>query len=97
MLRGDRQGVGGNKLKYPFGFQKISVPLGTNFYFFTDGFIDQNDSKRRPFTRPRFEEAIKENQKDSFINQKFFLLDALAKHQKTELQRDDISVACVRL
>jgi serine phosphatase RsbU (regulator of sigma subunit) len=98
LLQGDRISIGGtiNKVR-SFNNQEFALTQGDKMYFFSDGYIDQNDIHRQRFGTKRFQELIDKVRHFSLSEQKNILLQHLSQHQADEEQRDDISVVGIML
>ncbi len=101
-IKGGKRKIGGNYLKGKFRnkeFQEdtLVVSEGTILYLSSDGFIDQNDSKRHKFGTKKFEKLLCNLRNLKLSEQKLKLQEALADHQQTQQQRDDITVIGVQL
>jgi serine phosphatase RsbU (regulator of sigma subunit) len=97
-LNGDKQFLGG-KEPQPADFtnQALILPNSTQFYFFSDGFSDQNDSKRKKIGSKLFRETILDTAHLTFAEQKKSLNKLLFEHQGKEAQRDDIAVIGLKI
>jgi len=101
-IKGGKRKIGGSHLKGRFKnreFQEETLVLseGTTLFLSSDGFIDQNDSKRHKFGTKKFEKLLCNLRNLTLSEQKTKLQEALADHQKNEQQRDDITVIGVQL
>ena len=95
---GDKQYLGGkNPLRHDFTNHEIVLPISSQFYLFSDGFADQNNTERKKIGSKQFENTLFENANLSFAEQKDELEQLLVKHQGSEIQRDDISVVGLRI
>jgi serine phosphatase RsbU (regulator of sigma subunit) len=98
LLQGDRISIGGTTNKvHSFNNQEFTLIKGDKIYFFSDGYIDQNDSQRQRFGSKRFFELITKINPLEIEEQKNQLLLHLQQHQQNEEQRDDISIVGIKL
>ncbi len=93
-LRGDRKPIGGLYAGESRDYQNHTIQLqkGDVLYLSTDGFIDQASPKRESFGKQKIKEMIIENYQKPMNIQKVILENALAAHQASAEQRDDITV-----
>lgn len=98
LLVGDRISIGGlsNKQR-AFTNQQFYLSQGDKIYFFSDGYIDQNDAQRQRFSTNRFQELIYSIHSLALYEQEAKLLKILQEYQGNEEQRDDISVIGLKL
>jgi serine phosphatase RsbU (regulator of sigma subunit)/tetratricopeptide (TPR) repeat protein len=98
ILYATRKAIGGvqSESKF-FEDQTISLPKGTTIYLGSDGFADQNDSKRKKFGYKRLQETLTKIHTLPFAQQAEILEEALQKHQQSEAQRDDILLIGFRI
>ena len=90
---GTRKSIGGfHRYKFHFNSQEIILEKGSMVYLTTDGFIDQNNSKRKKYGKQRFKDSLRNIAKLSVEGQKEFLENELAEHMFGTTQRDDIMV-----
>jgi len=93
-IKGTRRSVGGSRKpeRRKFINHKIDVNSGDIFYLTSDGFADQSSTENTKFSSPALRKLLSENSDLSLLDQKEKLASALSSHQKTEEQRDDITV-----
>lgn len=93
-LQADRISIGGTFYKHEKEFtdQTISLSNGDLIYLTTDGFIDQNNSKRKRFGTANFTETVSLIAEKPVEQQKQILEEILAKWMGNEPQRDDIAL-----
>ncbi|TAD96475.1 MAG: tetratricopeptide repeat protein [Bacteroidetes bacterium] len=98
-IKGDKQGIGGKlrKTRFDFNNEYLRLETGDLLYITSDGFSDQNDSKRNRFGKKRFIEAINGSKKLPLSAQKENLLYILDEFKGEEEQRDDISVIALKI
>ena len=92
-LASGRGYIGGNRSQeVHFSTHSFSLEKGQMLYFSTDGYTDQNDLQRNRLGLQTLNKTLSEIYDLPIENQKTILLTTLEKHQKNEIQRDDISV-----
>ena len=97
-LKGTRRSIGGYQNEdISFSNQEIILEKGDAIYLSTDGFIDQNNIKRRSFGDAKFKEIALKRGHLSMDHQKKLLVDTLKNHMKGTEQRDDILVLGIKL
>jgi len=98
IITGSRRKIGGvrtqNKL---FEEQTLFLKKGTLLYLSSDGFIDQNDEKRKKLGSKAFAQLLEKIRECTLESQQKQLFEALRNHQRNEHQRDDITVIGVQL
>lgn len=97
ILVGDKVYLGGRHATVNFTDKTTIVALGTQFYFASDGFADQNNVTRARFGVKPLQEMLLANKDLPMEEQKTKLLEALEKHQGEETQRDDISLIGLKI
>jgi serine phosphatase RsbU (regulator of sigma subunit) len=90
-LSGDRKSIGGlqNENKQ-FTNQEIVLDPGSILYVGSDGYVDQNDLKRKRFGEARFKELLLQIKDKPLSEQKLILENTLTAHMLNTQQRDDI-------
>ncbi|WP_338792850.1 tetratricopeptide repeat protein [Bernardetia sp. MNP-M8] len=96
-IKGDRQYLGGKKLKEDFTNQQFILPIDTTFYLYTDGYPDQNSVDRKKIGSGVFREILLDNSNKNFDTQLKTLELFLDEHQGVAEQRDDISVIGIKI
>ncbi|MCC5943733.1 MAG: tetratricopeptide repeat protein [Bernardetiaceae bacterium] len=96
-LKGDRQYLGGGKLKKEFTNHRLILPENTLFYLYSDGYQDQNNPDREKIGSTNFKNQLLACKEKNFAEQKKYLEYILNEHQKNAEQRDDISVIGLRV
>lgn len=97
-VRGSRKAVGFDFGKTRvFENQELNVEKGGILYLTTDGFIDQSGENNQRLGSRRFKDLLVTYSQQSLSEQKINLEKALQKHQKSSLQRDDITILAVRI
>ncbi len=93
-IKGTRRSVGGSRKpeRRKFVNHQINVNSGDIFYLTSDGFADQSSTENIKFSSPALRKLLSENSALPLLDQKEKLLAALISHQKTEEQRDDITI-----
>ena len=93
-LKGTKRSIGGyyNQKKI-FETHHLKLKQGTKIYLSSDGYIDQNkeNSTKRIGTK-KLQELLVSSATDSLLQQKKILEDFLDAHQKSDEQRDDITL-----
>lgn len=90
-IKGDRKEIGGSQYSQTaFSNKKIILEKGTRLYLFSDGFADQNDSKRKKFGNRRLQKMMETFAFLPMDEQKERFELALDEHQRENEQRDDI-------
>jgi serine phosphatase RsbU (regulator of sigma subunit) len=97
IINGNRIYLGGINAIADFEDRMVEVEKHTTFYFFTDGFADQNDSERNRFGIKKLQNLLLSGVNLPFETQKDKLIAALETHQGTEPQRDDISLVGLKI
>ncbi|WP_299458348.1 7TM diverse intracellular signaling domain-containing protein [uncultured Microscilla sp.] len=97
-IKGDRIHVGGVKTAdRTFTNHEFTLFQGDNLYLTSDGYIDQNDLKRKKIGRKRFNELLQSVGGLPMNEQYETLLNTLKTHMEGTEQRDDILVMGVKL
>lgn len=99
-FEGTRRSIGGvlgKRVKRNFENVTFKVEKGDKLWLATDGYIDQNNAKRKRFGSPRFRKVVDEAKNLSLDKQKMFFSDRLNEYQGAELQRDDITVIGIEI
>jgi serine phosphatase RsbU (regulator of sigma subunit) len=91
-LKGDKQYLGGEEMTQDFTNKKLTLPHNTVFYFYTDGFQDQNNPQRQKLGSKIFKSQLLNVADLPFVRQKEKLENLLEDFQAGAKQRDDISV-----
>jgi len=100
ILKGDRKSIGGARIKrvnIPFTNQEIILDKGDMLYLYSDGMIDQNNSKRKKYGTWRFVKLLNQIAKSDIEFQKEKIEEALDVHSESEEQRDDITIWGIKL
>jgi serine phosphatase RsbU (regulator of sigma subunit) len=97
-LEGDRKSIGGIQLESrQFTNQQVNLPIGSLIYMGTDGYVDQNDARRRRLGEDRFKKMISEVADLRLNNQGKYFEQALVQQMEGTDQRDDILMIGFRL
>jgi serine phosphatase RsbU (regulator of sigma subunit) len=98
-IKGSRKSIGGRQkeIKRKFSVQEIDIKTGDILYLSTDGFMDQNNNEEKKYGTRRFKELILEIAAHDMIDQKKKIENELALHQGGEAQRDDITLAGIKV
>ncbi|EAY26032.1 tetratricopeptide repeat protein [Microscilla marina] len=98
VLKGDRRSIGGYQNdEILFNNQQITLPKGSLIYVGSDGFVDQNNVRRRSFGNKRLNKLLLDNMDEPLSKQKQALEEALKAHMEGTTQRDDILFIGVKL
>jgi serine phosphatase RsbU (regulator of sigma subunit) len=88
---GTRKSIGRTpKVDIAYEDNTITLPTGSIIYMSTDGYIDQNDVKRKKLGKDQFFKTLQDIQAKDFEAQKELLSELLKKHMQGTEQRDDI-------
>jgi hypothetical protein len=96
-LKGDNQYLGGKELRADFTNQVLSLPEETRFYFYSDGYADQNNFQRKKFGVKAFKAELLALSRLTFDEQLKKLEKNLDEFQSGTEQRDDITVIGLKL
>lgn len=99
IIRGDRKSIGGFQMQTSllnFTDQEIIMNCQDVLYLSTDGYIDQNNSKRKKIGTPGLTRLIKKVAKLSMQEQNEHLLKNFFDFKKEEAQRDDITILGIK-
>ena len=93
-IKGTRKGIGGYQGFNSLAFQEhtFKLPKGSTIYFFSDGFVDQNNIYNKKYGSKRLREYIHKIHTEPLIKQKELLLQSLNEHMEGTEQRDDITL-----
>jgi serine phosphatase RsbU (regulator of sigma subunit) len=95
-LSGDRQFLGGETLRREFTNHYLTLPADTCFYFYTDGYKDQNDARRKKIGHV-FKDVLLQYYQQPMPRQLEAMSELLDGHQLGVRQRDDITLIGLRL
>jgi serine phosphatase RsbU (regulator of sigma subunit) len=97
-LNATRKGIGGVQNETVlFENHIVNLPKGSLIYMGSDGYIDQNNEKRKRLGEKRFKQILSESKHLPLAQQKQKLEDELAIQMKNTAQRDDILVVGFKL
>ena len=97
-LKGDRRAIGGYQNEtIPFTNHEICLDSGSVLYLGTDGYVDQNNVKRKRLGSKRFIAALKDTIHLPMHKQKEELEKMLQTHMEGTHQRDDILLFGLKL
>ncbi len=99
-FKGTRRSIGGNqkvRVKVAFETKLIETNKNDILYLHTDGYIDQNNKKRKRFGTPRMNKLLLENANKIMNEQKEILETELHKYKDSVVQRDDITVVGIKM
>jgi hypothetical protein len=93
-----RFSVGGySRLVKQFKTIELLLDCGSIIYLSSDGYIDQNNVKRRRFGSLRFAALLEQIASEPMHKQKDLLVQTIDQYQENTEQRDDILIVAVRL
>ncbi|WP_299453143.1 SpoIIE family protein phosphatase [uncultured Microscilla sp.] len=98
-LRGDRLSIGGRERRnqVKFSSQQLILKTGSLLYLSSDGYADQNNLNRRPYTTNQLKTTLEKLKDYSMEKQKEILETKLQTHMQGTEQRDDIMLIGVKL
>ncbi|OJJ22946.1 hypothetical protein BKI52_00920 [marine bacterium AO1-C] len=97
-LYGDRRSIGGDQSEdIPFTNQEVVLSKGSLLYLGSDGFVDQNDVKRKRFGSKKLIRILEDCCEQGLEQQKATLMQALKGHMTETTQRDDILYIGVKI
>jgi serine phosphatase RsbU (regulator of sigma subunit) len=98
-VRGDNKSIGGFRERKVMEFvqHEFEFPKDTILYLTSDGFADQQNPEQIKFGTQHLLQVLAENAAEDMANQKVLLEVALENHQRSEEQRDDITILGIRL
>ena len=82
--------------EFPYENIELNAKSGDMIYLTSDGFIDQNNDKRKSFGKIAFNALLTTNAKLPIDQQHQKIEQALDEYMKSEKQRDDITVIGIR-
>ncbi len=97
---GTRKHIGGHffdQAKNSFNQHEISLHRGDMLYLSTDGYVDQNNRRRKRFGSERLFKLLQEIASLPAMEQEKRMLTALEEYEAGVLQRDDITFMGIRL
>jgi ligand-binding sensor domain-containing protein len=97
-LKGSRKSIGGlQNDEIIFENKVVSLSQGSMIYVGSDGYIDQNNVKRKRLGNERFIQLIQEFAPLSIEEQASFFKQALDKYMQDSFQRDDILLIGIKI
>lgn len=97
-IKGSRKAIGREANNpTPFENHRITLPEGSLLYLRSDGFTDQNNTKRRKFGTRRLKQTFEKVHTLTLLEQKVFLNTLLERYMRDTEQRDDILLIGVKL
>jgi serine phosphatase RsbU (regulator of sigma subunit) len=98
VLQGVRKSIGGLQ-REDIEFTNISLNLtnGSQLYLSTDGYIDQNDLKRKRIGEKAFIQLLQDIHQNDMYTQKQLMIKYLYNYMRDTVQRDDILVLGIKL
>lgn len=100
ILSPDRKSIGGHqttKQYVEFNDKVITLSKGDEMFLFSDGITDQNNSFRKKFGRARLESILTACMEDDVKDQQKLIESKLDEFMGDEFQRDDITLAGIKL
>lgn len=93
-VKGNRRSVGGLQRESRRFYTTITLPMSeiSRIYLTTDGLVDQHDSEGKKFGKRRLFSLLVSTSAFPIEEQGKRVLEELLLHQKSELQRDDITI-----
>lgn len=96
-IKGDRKSIGDNRKKISYTNHELNAGRGAEFYLFTDGYTDQNNSENQKFGISALRSLLQKIHARPLIEQRLILSEAFKKHIGNESQRDDVTILGIRL
>jgi serine phosphatase RsbU (regulator of sigma subunit) len=97
-IKGDRLSIGGTRRKDgTFENKSIQINGGAVIYLSTDGFSDQANPDRKKYGSRRLKNLLRESSEEDMGRQKEILEQILQSHRGDAPQRDDITIAGIRI
>lgn len=98
-IRGDKKSIGGRQkeITRTYTTKEIEVQKGDMIYLTSDGFADQPDTNIKKYGSKRLKALLPKIAKFPMKKQKKYLEEELKAYQDTEKQRDDITIAGIRM
>jgi serine phosphatase RsbU (regulator of sigma subunit)/tetratricopeptide (TPR) repeat protein len=98
VLKGDRKSIGGDQNENRlFTNQNVFLPKGSFMYLSSDGFIDQNDVRRKRFGEPAFIKMLADVAHLPIMEQQKTIEQTLDTYMTNTYQRDDIVLIGVKV
>ncbi len=100
VIKGDRQSVGYNSCDFDFIYQDHELLINKDSYLYisTDGYFDQiGGDKSFPFGKNKLKKVLLEIHKQSFNNQKDFLIQKNMEYKRQEETTDDMTFVGVKI
>jgi serine phosphatase RsbU (regulator of sigma subunit) len=89
--------LGGRKPTAEFTNKEVMLEQSTTFYFFSDGYPDQNNAERQKFGSKNLQDLLFSIHSLPLAQQQIVLEEKLHNHQGQEPQRDDISLVGLQI
>jgi ligand-binding sensor domain-containing protein len=97
-FKGSRRAIGGHQNEeIIFENQEVTLPKNSMVYVGTDGYVDQNNAKRKKMGYEKFIQLICQNADLPLNQQKLNFQKILEEHSQGTLQRDDILLMGIRV
>lgn len=97
-LAGNRKSIGGtHTAEADFQNYTLALPKGSKIYLTTDGYLDQNDVKRKKIGEKQFIQLLEQVGSEDMTFQKQTLIKYLYNFMKDTEQRDDILVIGINI
>jgi len=98
ILYGKRKSIGGfQRSDIVFANEEVILEKGSQIYLSSDGYLDQNDVKRKKIGEKQFIDFVNSMHTEEMPIQKQKLIQYLYNHMQDTIQRDDILVIGVKL
>ncbi len=99
IIKSDRISVGGTSNNVLPNYTQIEFVINTGdiIYFMTDGIIDQNDTLRHRFGTKRMTDTLKQIADQPIDQQAESIENIIMNYQKTEFQRDDMTLLGLKI
>ena len=100
LIEACRRGIGGKWSHWKdehFPEYILELQKGDIFYLFSDGYTDQNSPDRNKIGKKNLSKIINKVAHDTMENQLQYFEQFLISHQKTEEQRDDITLIGIKI
>ncbi|MEM6299857.1 MAG: SpoIIE family protein phosphatase, partial [Bacteroidota bacterium] len=97
-VRGTRRSIGGRlKKERSFEQTKLTLPMGTILYFFSDGYADQHSEEGKKIGSVQFHSLLEEVVERPLAEQATRVETYFDDHKKGQVQRDDVTVLGIQI
>ncbi len=98
ILKADKAMIGGlTRNQHTFNTQSLQLKHGNLIYLTTDGYIDQNNFKRRRYGSIAFLKLLNSVRTLPIKDQKQVIIQAFEEYKQNEAQRDDVTILGIQL